>query len=188
MLPEFITIKTIYLIFHVFGAVLGAGGAFASDAMFFKTVKDGVIESTELSFMKLGSKLVWSGVFVLVVSGVLLFYTDPAYYMASSKFLVKVTIVGVLILNGIIFHFIHLPHITKHVGLRISESSTFLKKSTFLMASGALSMVSWVATLVLGMLKVVPYSYFQITGLYLFIVIFAIGASIISKNRILKLK
>lgn len=187
MLPEFITVKTIYLIVHVFGAILGAGGAFASDAMFFKTVKDGVIENTELSFMKLGSKLVWTGVFILVISGILLFYTNPTLYLASSKFLVKVTIVAVIIINGIIFHLIHLPHISKHIGLRISESPTFLKKSSFLMASGAVSMVSWISTVILGMLRKVPYSYFEILSVYLFLVITAIIISLLTKKKILNI-
>lgn len=188
MLPEFLTIKTIYLIFHVFGAILGAGGAFASDAMFFKTIKDGVIEKTELSFMKLGGKLVWAGLFVLVISGILLFFTNPAYYLASPKFLVKVTIVAIIILNGIIFHLIHLPHISKHIGLKISESPSFIKKSTFLLASGALSMVSWISTVILGMLRNVPYSYLEILSFYLLLVTFAVLISILLKNKILNIR
>ena len=187
MLPEFITVKTIYLIAHIFGVILGAGGAFASDAIFFKTVKDGVIEATELGFMKLMSKLVWGGVVILIISGVLLFFTDPAGYLASSKFLVKVTIVAVIVINGIIFHFIHLPHISNHVGLKINESPTFLKKSTFLMASGAVSMVSWISTVILGMLRKMPYSYFEILSLYLFLVIFAIIISLVAKKKILNI-
>lgn len=188
MLPEFITIKTIYLILHVFGAVLGAGGAFASDAMFFKTIKDGVIEKTELDFMKLGSKLVWAGVFMLIISGILLFMTDPSRYLNSPKFLVKVTIVAIIILNGIVFHLIHLPHISKHIGLKFNESPSFIKKSTFLLASGALSMVSWILTVILGMLRQVPYSYLEILSFYLLLVTFAVLVSILLKNKILNIK
>lgn len=188
MLPEFITIKTIYTIIHVFGAILGAGGAFASDAMFFKTIKDGVIEKTELDFMKLGSKLVWAGVFVLVISGILLFMTDPSRYLNSPKFMVKITIVAIIILNGIIFHLIHLPHIGKHIGLKINESPSFIKKSSFLLASGALSMVSWVSTVILGMLRQVPYSYLEILSVYLVLVILAVTISILGKNTILNIR
>lgn len=187
MLPEFLALKTVYLILHVFGAILGAGGAFASDAMFFKTIKDGIVEKTELGFMKLGGKLVWTGLFILVESGILLFFTDPSAYLNSPKFLVKVTIVLIIIINGIIFHLIHLPHINKHLGIKINESTSFLKKSTLIMVSGAVSMVSWVSTVVLGMLKYVPYSYFQILGFYLLIIILAIISSVILKRRILNI-
>ena len=187
MLPEFLTIKTVYLIMHVFGAILGAGGAFASDAMFFKTIKDGVIDSVELSFMKLGSKLVWTGVFVLVVSGLLLFSTDPSGYLASPKFMVKVTIVAIIILNGTIFHLVHMPHISRHLDIKFNESPTFLKRSSFLMASGAVSMVSWISTVILGMLRQVPYSYLEIINVYLAIVAFAICVSLLTKKRMLNL-
>ena len=188
MLPEFLTIKTIYLIIHVFGAILGAGGAFISDAIFFKTIKDGVIENTELSFMKLVGKLVWLGVFILIVSGTLLFFTSPVDYLNSPKFLVKVTIVAIIILNGIIFHLIHLPNISRHLGLKINESQTFRKKSTFLIVSGAVSMVSWISTVILGMLRQVPYSYLEILSLYFLLLIFAIVISILTKNRIFNIK
>ncbi len=187
MLPEFITLKTLYLIAHVFGAILGAGGAFVSDAMFFKTIKDGVIESTELSFMKLGGKIVWTGLAILVISGILLFLTNPEGYMNSSKFLVKVTIVAVIIINGIIFHSIHLPHIKKHLGLNFRESESFLKKSSFIMVSGAISMVSWISTVILGMLKQVPYTYTEIFSVYLILIFGAIFTSLFLKKRILKL-
>jgi uncharacterized membrane protein len=187
MLSEFLTIKTIYLIVHIFGAILGAGGAFASDAMFFKTIKDGVIENTELSFMRLGSKLVWAGVFVLVISGVLLFFTNPSYYLDSPKFLVKITIVAIIILNGIIFHLVHLPHINKHVGLKFNESPSFIKKSSFLMASGAISMVSWISVVILGMLKQVPYSYLEILSFYVMLTALAVILSILMKKKILNI-
>ncbi len=185
MLPEFLTEKTIYLIIHVFGAILGAGGAFASDAIFFKTIKDGVIEKVEFDFMKLGGKLVWTGVGILVVSGVLLFFTNPAQYLASPKFLVKVTIVAIIIVNGIVFHVVHLPHIRKHLGLQFAKSETFVKRSSFLLVSGAISMVSWISTVILGMLKKVPYTYLEILSLYLLLVICAIGTTLVVKNRIL---
>jgi hypothetical protein len=90
---DFIELKTIYVIGHIFGAILGAGGAFTSDAMFFSTIKDGKISKDELRFMKLGSKLVWTGFIILVISGILLITTDPEKYLNSSKLLVKITIV-----------------------------------------------------------------------------------------------
>jgi len=184
MLPEFLTLKTIYLILHVFGAIFGAGAAFMGDAIFLKTVKSGVIGSKEFGFMKLSSKMVWVGVFILVVSGILLFYTNPALYLGSSKFLVKVTIVAIIIINGVIFHLVHIPHLKNHLDIRFNESVTFTKNLSFLVLSGAISMVSWVSTVILGMLKKVPYSYFEILSFYLVLVVFAITVAILSKKRI----
>jgi uncharacterized membrane protein len=81
MLPEFLNLGTIYLIAHVFGAILGAGGAFMSDAMFFSSIRDGFFDQYEFRFMKLGGKMVWAGIFILVISGILLVSTNPEYYL-----------------------------------------------------------------------------------------------------------
>jgi len=188
MLPEFITIKTVYTILHVFGAIFGAGAAFIGDTMFFKTIKDGVIEKTELEFMQMNSRTVWIGVAILVVSGILLFMTDPARYLDSSKFMAKVTIVAVIIINGLAFHFAHIPNMKKHIGMKFAESSAFRDKSSFLLASGAVSVTSWIFTVVLGMLRGVPYTYFQILGFYLVVVLFAVFIASLMKKRILGFK
>ena len=107
---EFIDLKTIYTIMHVIGAVIGAGGAYLSDAIFFASTKDRTINKTEFKFMKLGSIFVWSGLALLFISGLLLFSTNPAGYMESSKFLVKMFIVFIIFVNGIFFHVFHLLH------------------------------------------------------------------------------
>jgi len=58
---DWIDAKTVYTIFHIFGAIIGAGGAYVSDAMFFASIKDEVISKVELRFMKIGSTFVWVG-------------------------------------------------------------------------------------------------------------------------------
>ncbi len=188
MFLEFIDQKTIYLIAHIFGVALGAGGAFASDTMFFSTIKDGRIQKHELRFMKLGGRLVWLGLAVLFVSGILLVLTDPTGYLSSSKFLAKISIVGVIVLNGIIFHFIHIPHIHNHLGLKFADSPTFVKRAPLLMASGAISVTSWISTVILGMLKNIPYGYEQIMGLYLALLGTAVLVAVLMTKPILHLK
>lgn len=185
---DFIDTKTIYTIIHVFGAIIGAGGAFVSDGMFFDTIKDGRVTKRELDFMKLGGKFVWTGLFVLLVSGILLVSTDPARYLASDKFIAKVIIVAVIVVNGVVFHTIHIPHIRNHLGIKLKESETFLKKSSFIMASGALSLTSWVFAVILGSLRHVPYSYIQIVGVYFVCVLVAVLAALVMKKMMLRMK
>ena len=43
---DFINVKTLFLIAHLFGLALGAGGAFISDILFLKSVKDRKITKT----------------------------------------------------------------------------------------------------------------------------------------------
>lgn len=186
MLLGFITLKTIYLIAHVFGAILGAGGAFTSDAMFFNSIKDGKINRKELDFMKLGGRLVWTGVIIMVVSGILLVSTDPDGYFSSAKFLAKMTIVGIIILNGIIFHALHIPHIRKHMDIDLLRSRSFMKKANFILISGAISMTSWISTVILGMLKNVPYSFMQIFSIYLVLILGGVTGALILKKLIVR--
>ncbi len=171
-------IKTIATIIHVFGAVLGAGGAYLSDAMFFSSVKDEKISRTELRFLRIGSRFVWIGLLILVLSGFVLFFLDTQKYLASSKFLAKATIVLIIIINGIIFHRVHLPRIHRHAGHHFPSSDEFMRHRPLLLASGAISFLSWTTVLILGKLKSVPLSYSTIMLAYLILII---GASFTSQ-------
>ncbi len=185
MLFGFLDAKTIFIILHVFGAIIGAGGAFASDGMFFNSVRDGRISREELRFLRMGSRMVWTGLALLAASGLLLFLTEPLLYMSSSKFMAKITIVGVIILNGFIFHLIHLPRLRAHAGTRFADSPAFIRNASFLMASGAISMVSWTATVILGVLRRTPYDYGFIVGAYGLVLALAIACAMLMKRRVL---
>ncbi len=182
---SFIDYKTAITIVHLFGVVLGAGGAIASDFIFFSSIKDKKITSTELRFLRVGSRMVWIGVGLLVISGILIFFTDPINYLQSSKFLSKMAIVAVVIINGIFFHLSHLPHIHRYLGQHLPTSSEFMKKSNALLASGAISMVSWSVAVVLGALPSLPFSFTEIFTSYLVVITIASAVAILSKNRIL---
>lgn len=185
---DFIDTKTIYTIAHVFGTIIGAGGAFVSDGMFFETVRDGRITKRELDFMNLGGKFVWLGLLVLLISGIFLVSTNPAHYFASEKFIAKVIIVAIIAINGVVFHMIHIPHIRNHLGVKLRESETFLKKYSFIIISGALSLVSWIFTVILGSLRHVPYSVIDILSVYILCVLCAVIGALGMKKIILQIK
>jgi uncharacterized membrane protein len=182
---EFIDLKTIYTLGHIFGAVLGAGGAFMSDAMFFSCIKDRKITGTELRFLRLGSTMVWAGLILLIISGTLLFSLDPVRYLESSKFLVKMTIVLVIVLNGLFFHYAHIPRIERHRDTDLRLSEEFQRHSATLVASGAVSLTSWFLALVLGVLRGIPYSYLTGLLIYLGILVVAIGTAVMFRKRML---
>ena len=185
MFSEIMDFKTAFTIIHLFGVVIGGGGAFASDFIFFSSVKDRKISSTEMRFLRLGSKMVWIGLFIIVVSGIFIFLTDMDKYLYSSKFLAKMTIVGIIIFNGFVFHISHLPRLRRHVNLHFSSSDEFKKHAPLLVSSGAVSMVSWASAIILGAMRSVYYSYLTIMAGYLILLILAIIISLILKNKIL---
>ena len=129
---DFIDYKSFWTIVHVLGVIIGAGGAFASDLMFFNSVKDRKIDQTEMRFFRLGSKMVWVGIAIIVVSGIFLVSTNIPRHLESSKFLAKMTIVAVIIVNGVIFHTTHIPRLHRHIGRDYSSSKEFVKKAPFL--------------------------------------------------------
>jgi hypothetical protein len=180
---EFITLKMIYIALHVFGVVFGAGAAFMSDIIFLSSIKDRALSSAEIRILSILSKIVWLGLGILVLSGILLFSLDPVMYAASTKFLAKMTIVGALILNGVIFHRIHLPLIKGTENKVLTGHDQFLKGSSLLVISGAISVVSWSFAIFFGILRSIPYSYITIMLVYLGVVLCAIGAALIMKKK-----
>lgn len=182
---EIIDTKTLYTIGHLIGVALGAGGAFVSDAMFIKSARDKRFSRTEIGFLKLGSTLVWIGVAVLIGSGAALFSLDPAGYMASSKFLTKITIVGIIILNGLVFHFWHLPLIDRHKDIHFATSDEFVRKRVWVLMSGGISGFSWTVAIVLGALRGLPYSYGTLMLIYLVGLAFAVGTAVALRDKIL---
>src|SRR3989344_4267080 len=123
---DFIEAKTIYVILHLLGAVIGMGGAFASDAIFFSSVRDGKISDTEMRFIRLGGRMVWVGLAIIIVSGFLLFSLNTERFLNSSKFMAKMTIVAIIVINGAIFHLVHIPRLHKHAGQHLPSSDEFM--------------------------------------------------------------
>lgn len=181
---DFLTPKVIYTILHIFGAILGAGSAYVSDSMFFLSVRDSKFILTELKFLKLGSRMVWVGTGLLLLSGLALFFLDPEGYLQSSKFLAKMTIVVVIVANGLVFQLIHMPLMEKHKSEKLGRSKEFRERAHWIIVSGAISMVSWTTAVVLGVLRDVPFDYWTIMGLYGAIVLGAIGVGLLLKDRI----
>jgi len=183
---NFLDTHTILVIFHLLGVAVGAGGAYMSDVIFFTAAKDGRITDTEMKFLKAGSKVVWFGLFLLIFSGLGLFLDHLDRYLGSSKFIAKMIIVGIIFLNGIFFHIIHLPRLNKIAKLSVSLGDEFKKKFSTLVVSGVVSLVSWTFAIILGSLRGIPFSVLTILGFYLLVLIIGFLVSIPIKNKLSK--
>ena len=182
----FISAKTFYLILHVFGVALGAGGAYMTDGMFFLTIKDRIISASEFRFLEMAHKLVSAGLWLLVISGIFLFLQNPEGYLASTKFLAKMTIVFILSINALVFHYKHIPLFKKLLGKKLSENEEFIKASIGIYISGVVSMASWSFALILGMIKSVPHSYATIMLVYLMAIVAALPIALYLRKRVLR--
>ena len=154
------------IIVHLFGLALGAGAAFFSDFLFTDILKDRRISKDEFRLIQLASRVVWIGLAVLFVSGLVLFLGDVDRYLDSSKFLAKMSIVLVAAINGVVFHFKHFKLLEKLVGKDLSKDKSAGEILKPMFVSGAVSGVSWAAALILGSLSFVSWGYWTIIGLY----------------------
>ncbi len=148
---------------HVLAAVFAMGAALASDVLFNFYRADKKLSRMELRTLAILSRFVWYGLIAVIVSGVALFLSDVDYYLASVKFLAKMTIVGILIVNGIILDRFVWRHLS-HTGFFVSRREKTMRRVAF--ACGAISVISWVSVLTLGVLDSVQFSYGAVMALY----------------------
>ncbi len=151
-------VHTFFVILHLFGVAIGAGGAFMTDIIFLSSIKDYIFSPTEIRIIKRMSVAVWSGLILLVSSGIGLFALDPEGYLDSSKFILKMSIVVVLIINGAFFHFKIFPLLKSITNIPTHESDLFKNSRVFLIITGSVSVVSWSCAIVLGALRSLPVS------------------------------
>lgn len=165
---EHISLYSVLLLVHLFGIILGAGGAFVSDGIFFTALKDRIISGDELRILKAGSHFIWIGLLLLVISGMGLFLQDIERLSTSVKFISKMTVVLVITVNGLIFHRIHIPFIHGHLGKTLATKRKPAKAPLipFVLASGVVSVVSWTATIILGSLRSISISYVSFLAIY----------------------
>lgn len=170
---EFIDAKIIYIILHLIGVILGAGGAYVSGFLFLQIIKDRNIEKSEVDIVRTTSNIVSAGIVILVISGALLFALDVPGYLASTKFLAKMSVVAIIIINGIFYHFYHFPKLVQ------AQTKVFkVREHTSIFISGAVSLVSWTVALILGSLHAVPYSYLMIMLFYVGLLILGVISSL----------
>jgi hypothetical protein len=157
--------KHISVIIHVLSIIDGMGAALISDILFNLYIKDRKIKPHEDSTLNTLSNIVWFSIFFIVMSGLALFLSDPVKYIESTKFLVKMTVVGAVIINGYLFQvFVH-PALRKIDFTDTNMHHKYVKIRKMSFAFGAISLASWLSAFVLGMLGHIPLSYLEaITG------------------------
>lgn len=170
-------IQPLILILHIIGVAMGVGGAVTTDATFLRSIWDRKITSGQLQLIETISKVVITGLAILIVSGTSLVFLHPHYFSltdGSQLFWVKMTIVLILSVNGYVFHKKILPILKRHADKDLDSEET-RSKLWLLALTGGLSGVSWFTVLILGvMMQVVDFSYLFIMNFYLLLVLGAV--------------
>ncbi|TVP49447.1 MAG: hypothetical protein EA341_09425 [Mongoliibacter sp.] len=174
------------LTFHLLGMILGLGGTLILDILIFHFLRNFKINSSEAVIMHLISQLIILGLVLLMVTGVAIYLTDMQAYNSNPRFLMKMTAVLILSINGVFLNFYMMPAIEKLslVEEDIEEDQN-LKRVAF--SVGGVSMVSWLAAFAFAMVKdLSQFNYIQMLVPYLVLVIGAIGGGQFIKKKMEK--
>ena len=159
----FSSIKVLMTIIHVLTAVCAMGAAFSADVLFHFYASNRTLSRAELRTLSILSRVVWYGLLALVMSGGAIMLSDPAKYLLSVKFLAKMTVVCVLVVNGIVLNAYVSRHLAREKFLS-ARREAFARHVAF--ACGAISAISWVSALALGVMDNIRFSYAGVIGVY----------------------
>ncbi len=176
---------------HVIGVAFSVGAVTVGDMLFFRAVKQKKIDESMVETWKIVSRIVWTGLVILFLSGVLFFV---AYRLGmpsrlplafTAKFWLKMTIVGVLFINGLFMHWKAIPILSKIVqeGGQL-RSPIFQSAAPVFFANGAISLISWYAVILLGVMRNLSLTFWQGLILYIALLGIAIGISQILRRRV----
>lgn len=188
LIPLLAEHKGVIVFFHALAASLGVGAATITDIFFFKFLKDYRISEKEKNTMDTLSNVIWVALGLLVITGIGLFLPNQEVLGQSSKFLVKVVGVFVLIVNGIFLNLVVSPKMMEisyggeHDYVK-GELHVFRKLSY---ALGGISISSWYVVFLLGSLRSIPISFKFGLLIYVGILGFAILMSQVVDRKMVK--
>lgn len=177
----------VLVILHVVGTAIGAGGATLSDFLFFASISDSRINKSEFKLLHIAGIAIWFGLFLLIFSGigfvVIRNIEEVSLVETSSKLQAKLFVVPIILLNGLFLHFRVFPLFQKHLNQDI-EHHVFLRHGFMVFTTGAVSIVSWYAAMIIGAWRGLSVPFYVILSAYLF----ALGVGILVSNVIGRIK
>lgn len=95
-----------------------------------------------LLWLKRSDSIIWAGLFIMVVTGILLFYPYQSFLLANPAFQVKILFVVAIIINGLFIG----RHMSIATTIRFNELTTSVRSK--LIISGAVSTIAWVGSVI----------------------------------------
>jgi uncharacterized membrane protein len=180
--------KTLIIVLHALAGAVGLGAATVSDVFFFKFMKDYRVSASEHEMVKTLSNVIWCALGLIIITGIGLFIPKSDVLLMSSKFLIKMTGVSVLVLNGLVLNMIVSPRLMDITFNEEHEHRSgelhVLRKLSF--ASGAISIVTWYTVFTLGLFPKIPVDYRTALLLYVLLLCFAVLCSQVMDRRMVR--
>ncbi len=178
--------KSFVVVLHILFMALGLGAATLADIFFFKFLKDERISAEESDVLSTLSQVIWLSLGLVIVSGVALFLPEAVQYLSMPKFLAKMVVVGVIVVNGAFLNLYIAPKLVKiSFGDPHNHKEGELGRARRLaFALGPISIVSWYAAFILGSLPAdTPLLFFDFLKIYLLVLIVAVTIGQFVENR-----
>lgn len=170
-----ITYKPVIVVLHALAAAVGLGTVVVTDALFFRYLKDFKISKKEEETMTAISSVVWVAISVLFITGLALYLSAPLDYLAKSKFVVKVVVFAIIVINGLILNLWISPVLKKITFGPVEHQPAFklriMRRIAF--ASGVVSAISWFTVFILGSVRSIPLGVGD--GLFWYAVLLLVG-------------
>ncbi|MEK7620475.1 MAG: vitamin K epoxide reductase family protein [Patescibacteria group bacterium] len=187
VLPFLVEYRSIIVVLHVLFMALGLGAATLTDIFFFKFLKDSRISQEEADLLSTLSETIWLALGLAIMTGSALFVTDVTAYADAPKFLAKMVVIFVLVLNGA---FLNLYIAPKLVKISFAEPHHHkegelgrARRAAF--ALGPISIVSWYSAFILGSLPATTsLSFLTFLKVYLLLLVIAVTIGQFVENRL----
>ncbi|GIW65529.1 MAG: hypothetical protein KatS3mg094_048 [Candidatus Parcubacteria bacterium] len=168
-----IQLQKLSIFIHALTSGIALGIVSVVDYLFFKFLKDKKIDEKEKSILDNLSDFIWLILGLIIVSGVFIYLSDMDKYHNSVKFMLKMIIVLIIVINGFLMNLIVSPKLIEFDFQKLNN----LKERIFI-SMGVISITSWLLAFILGRLKTIPLSLIEALGLYLLFLIITIISSI----------
>lgn len=184
-----INLKSLITFIHLAGLAFGIGGAWILDFFIVKNMNR-IMTKEDYSIIEFLSKFVLNGILILWVSGIMFigyYYLYTPELLSNEKVWGKVVIVTVLTLNGAFVHKIIMPKMKRSIGSTLISSLGDGGIKTMSMI-GAVSFVSWLFPMVLGVTKTLNFtvSAIDIVIFYIIVLFIALAVSIMIASLLMK--
>ena len=153
---------------HLLAAAVGLGGATIADVLFFDFLRDLKISEKEKGVLHVLSQIIWFALGLIILSGLGLYLPQSLLLNSSPKFLAKVAIALVIVINGAFLNLLISPKLVR-ISFREKhehQSGELIRLRKLAFALGAISLISWYAAFILGFMRNLDLGFGAIIGLY----------------------
>lgn len=172
--------KNFSIFIHALSAGIGLGVVSVVDYLFLKFLKDRKIDEKEKEILDNLSDFIWLILSFIVVSGIFIYFSDIQKYHNSVKFIFKMGIFLIIIINGFLMNLVISPKL-----IHFDFEKMSISKERLSLSMGVVSIVSWYLAFLLGRLKNFPLNLWESFVLYfIFITIFVILSNIFFNNLV----